>query len=274
MDLQREIREFYELGQESERLTSNFGWLERVRTEDILERFLPKPPARVLDLGGAAGIYALPLARKGYEVHLLDPIPLHVEQANEASHRQKTSGAPGLASTTVGDARKLPYPDEHADAVLALGPLYDLTERSDRLQALKEAYRTLRRGGLVLAVGISRFASLMDGFSRGFMRDPVFRGLVERDLANGQHRNETKNPGYFTTAFFHHPHELKAEISEAGFTVSSVIGLEGPAWCLADLPSWMNPADSTTLLDFIRRVETEETLVGASAHIMVVGRKQ
>ncbi len=273
MDLQREIREFYELGQESERLTSNFGWLERVRTEDILERFLPGPPARVLDLGGAAGIYALPLAREGYEVHLLDPVPLHVEQANEASNKQQTSGAPGLASTTVGDARKLPYPSEYADAVLFLGPLYHLTERSDRVQALKEAYRTLRRGGLVFAVGISRFASLMDGLSRGFVRDPEFRRLVERDLANGQHRNETRNPNYFTTAFFHHPHELRTEISEAGFTINAVIGLEGPAWCLADLHSWMNEADSTTLLDLIRRVETEETLLGSSAHIMVIAQK-
>jgi ubiquinone/menaquinone biosynthesis C-methylase UbiE len=273
MDLQREIREFYELGQESERLTSDFGWLERVRTEDVLERFLPAPPARILDLGGAAGIYALPLARKGYEVHLLDPIPLHVEQANEASIKQQTSGAPGLASATVGDARKLPYPNEYAEAVLALGPLYHLTERSDRVQVLKEAHRTLRSGGLLLAVGISRFASLMDGFSRGFMRDPVFRRLVETDLASGQHRNETNNPCYFTTAFFHHPHELRTEISEVGFRVNAVIGLEGPVWCLTELHAWNNQADSTTLLDFIRRVETEETLVGASAHLVVIGQK-
>jgi ubiquinone/menaquinone biosynthesis C-methylase UbiE len=213
MDLQREIREFYELGQESERLSSDVGWLERVRTADVLERFLPAPPARVLDLGGAAGIYALPLARKGYEVHLLDPILLHVEQANEASIKQQTSGAPGLASATIGDARKLPYPNEYADAVLALGPLYHLTERSDRVQVLKEAYRTLRNGGLLVAVGISRFASLMDGFSRGFMRDPAFRKLVQTDLANGQHRNETNNPCYFTTAFFHHPLHANAAMA-------------------------------------------------------------
>jgi hypothetical protein len=113
----------------------------------------------------------------------------------------------------------------------------------------------------------------MDGLSRGFMRDPVFRGLVEKDLANGQHRNETGNPSYFTTAFFHHPHELRNEISEVGFTVDAMIGLEGPVWCFADLDSWMNPADSTTLLSFIRQMETEETLVGSSDHIIIIGQK-
>jgi hypothetical protein len=114
----------------------------------------------------------------------------------------------------------------------------------------------------------------MDGFACGFMRDPAFRRLVERDLANGQHRNETGNPSYFTTAYFHHPHELRAEVSEAGFTVNAVIGLEGPVWCCTDLQSWINQVDASTLLNFIRRVETEETVLGASAHLMAIGQKQ
>ena len=88
-------------------------------------------------------MYALPLAREGYSVHLIDPVPLHVSEAREASALQRD--AP-LASAEVGDARWLMCDDEKVEAVLLLGPLYHLTSRDDRLQALREAYRVVRPG--------------------------------------------------------------------------------------------------------------------------------
>jgi ubiquinone/menaquinone biosynthesis C-methylase UbiE len=86
----------------------------------------------VLDVGGAAGIYALPLAAEGYEVHLVDPVALHVEQARAPSASQPD--AP-LASAVVGDARALPVDDHSADVALLLGPLYHLTGAADRTRA-------------------------------------------------------------------------------------------------------------------------------------------
>jgi protein-L-isoaspartate O-methyltransferase len=47
----------------------------------LLDRLLPAPPARVLDVGGASGVYASWLSERGYQVHLIDPVPLHREQA-------------------------------------------------------------------------------------------------------------------------------------------------------------------------------------------------
>ena len=94
-----------------------------------------------------------------------------------------------LAGAQVGDARRLPYGDASADAALLLGPLYHLTDRGDRLTALSEARRVLRTGGLVAAAAISRFASTFDGLARGFLADPRFEHVVERDVHDGQHRN-------------------------------------------------------------------------------------
>lgn len=59
--------------------------LEFVRSMELLERHLPSPPARVLDVGGGPGTYAAPLARLGYRVHLVDPVPLHVQQARQVA---------------------------------------------------------------------------------------------------------------------------------------------------------------------------------------------
>jgi ubiquinone/menaquinone biosynthesis C-methylase UbiE len=248
------------------------GRLEYLRTRELLARYLPPAPATVLDVGGGAGVYALPLAREGYSVHLIDAVELHVEQARKASASQQD--AP-LAGARVGDARRIEWDDESADAVLLLGPLYHLTSRDDRLRALEEAYRVVRPGGVVAAAAISRFASTYDGLLRGFLDDPMFRDIVERDVREGQHRNPTGRPGWFTTAYFHLPEELRDEATEAGLSVEALVGIEGPAWILPDLDSWLEePRRRSTLLESIRRVETESSLLGATAHILVVGRRR
>jgi 2-polyprenyl-3-methyl-5-hydroxy-6-metoxy-1,4-benzoquinol methylase len=88
-----------------------WGRLEGVRTRELLSRYLPSPPSVVLDVGGARGAYALPLAREGYEVHLIDPWKPHIEAAAAASATQPETP---LASV----ARELPFSDASADAVL------------------------------------------------------------------------------------------------------------------------------------------------------------
>jgi SAM-dependent methyltransferase len=264
---EREIRAYYDRGAEAGRL-ADWGRLEFVRTMELLGRFLPAPPAVVLDVGGAAGAYALPLADQGYEVHLVDPIPLHLEQARAAS----AAAANPLAGVTLGDARELAHEDGCADAVLMLGPLYHLTEATDRHRALTEAARVLRPGGVLAAVAISRFASTMDGIWRGFLAEPGFEALVERDVAEGQHRNPERRPRWFTTAYFHRPDELAAEVARAGFEVRALLAIEGPGGVLAEaqaLDHWLDDAERRELLlRAIRRVETEPSLLGASPHLL------
>jgi ubiquinone/menaquinone biosynthesis C-methylase UbiE len=81
--------------------------------------------------------------------------------------------------------------------------------------ALREARRILKPKGVLIAAAISRFASLIDGLARGFFCDSDFRKIVASDLATGQHRNPTSQTAYFTTAYFHRPEELAAEVREA-----------------------------------------------------------
>jgi ubiquinone/menaquinone biosynthesis C-methylase UbiE len=263
--------EHYAETREAERLSAGVGEMERVRTQDILTRYLPKTPARIFDVGGAAGVHALWLAKCGYEVHLSDPVPMHVEEAKEASRAQVQFP---IASCVVGDARKIEQSDASADGVLLLGPLYHLTERADRLKALREAHRVLRAGGRVFAAAISRFASLMDGLSRDLVADPRFVEIVRQDLKDGQHRNPTDNRQYFTTTFFHHPDELQTEIEDAGFAFEKVLAVEGPVWVMGNFAKlWDDPRKRALLLELLRTVEEERTLMGASAHLIGIGRK-
>jgi ubiquinone/menaquinone biosynthesis C-methylase UbiE len=268
--LSPEIDEHYRQGVEWQRLSTQQGELERLRTRAILARDLPPPPAAIFDVGGAAGAYAFPLAEHGYEVHLIDAVELHLDQARSHSAASGTT----VASITLGDARRLDVRDGRADAVLLLGPLYHLTERADRLQALREACRILKPRGVLFAAAISRFASLLDGLARGFFQDHEFREIVAADLASGQHRNATKHPYYFTTAYFHRPEELTAEVREAGFARARVLTVEGPAWCAARFQeAWDDPAQRERLMEFLSFIEAEPSIQGASAHLLAVAER-
>lgn len=271
MDERDQIIAHYASGYEAQRLNAGTGRLELERTRELLTRFLPPAPATIIDAGGGSGTHACWLARKRYEVHLIDITPLHVEMAITASGRQPETP---LASVSVGDARSLSWNDETVDAVLLLGPLYHLRRREDRLLALAEAHRVLKRDGTVLGVGVPRFASTMDGLRAGFLKDPRFADIVSQDLKNGHHHNPTDNPMYFMDSFFHHPDELRSEVAEAGFRVDGIYGIEGPAWLAHDFDEWWStPACRDRLLSIARALETEPTLAGISAHIMAVARK-
>ena len=71
-ELDEDIAAYYAEGKERVRLTAGSGRLELLRTQELLARYLPPAPAIVLDVGGGPGLYALPLAAQGYDVHLID----------------------------------------------------------------------------------------------------------------------------------------------------------------------------------------------------------
>jgi ubiquinone/menaquinone biosynthesis C-methylase UbiE len=265
-----EIESHYGTGYERSRLfPDGRPSLEFVRSVELLLRLLPAPPARLLDVGGGPGAYAGPLARRGYRVHLVDPLPLHVQQARQAAG----TGLAAAFTAAVGDARELSEPGESQDAVVAFGPLYHLTEAAQRRQALSEARRVLRPGGRLLAMAVCRFASLLDGLYEGWLDDPLFRPIVDQDLADGQHRNPDPvgRPEFFTTAYFHTPDGLAEEIEGAGFTGVAVYGVEGPGWPLRQ--EWSDPQRREQILFAARSVETQPSLIGFSDHLIAAATK-
>ena len=263
--LSQDITAYYAQGREQARLTNGVP-IEMVRTQELILRHAPPPPAVVYDIGGGTGPYAFWLAEQGYAVHLQDAMPLHIEQATALA----SAHAP-LASISVGDARHLDLPDSSADMVLLLGPLYHLTEREERVQALREAYRLLRVGGIVLAAAISRYATLLDGLNRGFFEDPTFVEIVRSDLATGQHRNQMPDAHYFTTAYLHRPEELQQESPDAGFQDATLYAIEGPH---SIQEHWDDLVLRERHLEALRWIECDPLLMAVSSHILVVGHKE
>jgi len=235
------------------------GRIEFVRTQELLRRHLPTPPATVLDIGGGTGVHARWLADDGYQVHLFDPVPAHVEQAGRFGH----------FAARVGDARDLPLPNDSADVALLLGPLYHLTDAADRQRALAEAIRVTRPGGVVVVAAISRYAALLELAGLGRL-DAAAVHDVTGLLATGINADD---PLGFTVAYFHRPQELAHELRHAGLTDVSVVGIEGPSVpALENASAEMSAAVFDSTLTCARLVESDPALMAASPHLLGVGR--
>lgn len=237
------------------------GPLEFERTLELLGRFLPPAPAQVLDVGGGPGQYSAWLAERGYDVLLVDPVPLHVEQAR----------ARGL-SAEIGDARILSRNDDSADVVLLMGPLYHLTEVTERERSLSEARRVLRPGGLLIAAAIGRHAALLDMLVRlDRLHEPAVWACVEESVRSGIFRGFEH--GLFTTAFFHLPEQLRDEITAAGFSSCELFNIEGPGFVVSDLDSrWQDPQRREALLNAARLIESDPAMLASASHLLAAAR--
>jgi ubiquinone/menaquinone biosynthesis C-methylase UbiE len=259
---------FYSRSPEEDRLLRGLPQLESYRTRQLIERLAPAAPAVVVDIGGAAGAYAIWLAEHGYTVHLVDVAPRLVDEAKRRASVARRS----LASCRVADARDLPFDDASADIALLLGPLYHLTEAADRERALQEAFRILAPGGILFVAAITRWAYALYGLMRDLFAEPHFRDIVDASVQSGIHRPPAE--GYFTTSYFHRPEELRAEIEGAGFVQDGCYGLEGPSCMLADFNErWQHPRRRADIIRTAELVESEPSLLGMSPHILAVARR-
>jgi SAM-dependent methyltransferase len=214
------MRAHYQRGEEAGRLDEPRGQLEFERTKEIVLRHLPQPPATVADIGGGPGRYALWLAGLGYEVVHRDLMPLHVQQVKDAA-----AGDPRITSQ-VADARELDLATASADAVLLLGPLYHLSRRAERVQALAEAARVVRPGGPVFAAAISRWAGRIDGVLRARLYQVYSQ--AEPLLVSSERTGHLTPlyPGSFC-GYTHRPRQLGAEVTASGLCLADLVCVEG-----------------------------------------------
>ena len=272
-----EIYDFYNNGAEIGRLERGLGIVEFHRTKEILARYIESGKV-IYDIGGGIGMYAALLAKKGNEVHLIEL----AENAVDYAKANMMQDCQLIAET--GNALQVNRPDESADVVLLMGPQYHLRERADRLQSLREAFRVLKKGGLLVAAGISKFSSMTWALSvygekknaslMEFLDDPVFFNMIKGEMTTGGHIRPREYPKFIAESYFTTSEEMKAEICEAGFKVEKAIAVEGCIWFTPHLTEkWEDEASRERLLEIVRITESEPEMMGMSPHFLVVARK-
>lgn len=265
MDADAALQAYYARDLERDRLATGVGRLEFARTVEIVGRTLPAPPAAVADIGGGPGRYTDWLTGRGYRVHHRDVVASHVEDVVRR-HGPDVDAA-------VGDARDVDLGDGSVDAVLLLGPLYHLTGSADRAQALAEAVRIVRPGGVVHAAAITRWATRLDGVlvNRAHVPYPAILDALGEAERTGV--MEPIHDAAFT-GFTHTPELLRAEVEASGLALDSLVAVESVAFALGDLDARMDDdGERALLLETLRAVESVPELLGAGPHLLATGRR-
>ena len=276
--IDRDVLAGYNAGIERGRRHTGIGLIELARTKELLLEYLPKPPAVVYDIGGGYGEYAWWLASLGYEVHLFDLAETNIRLSAELA--AEYPGA-ALCAAEVCDARSVGRPSESADAVLLMGPLYHITEKAERIAAVRESLRLLKPGGLLFTAAITPYATLLwattvFGRDNRLIAEDAFMRMVERELTDGEHIRPTENTAYrgIGRSHFHSAAELCAELADGGFPESAVHGVGGAAWLAPELDAlWADSASREALMRTVRLTDRRADITGLSTHLLAVSAK-
>jgi len=174
METFKALSEYYSHYDEEGRLLSRHGQVEYLTTMRYIEQYL-RPGMRILEIGAATGRYSHALAQQGYEVDAIELI-----QHNIDIFKEKTK--PGEKVTIrQGNAKNLSMlSDETYDITLLLGPMYHLFTAAEQKQALTEAMRVTKPGGILFAAYCGNDATMVQYcFGRGMLKEKHYRDLVD-----------------------------------------------------------------------------------------------
>ncbi|UII74920.1 class I SAM-dependent methyltransferase [Flagellimonas sp. HMM57] len=267
--ISRNIELFYNKASEETRLDKGMGVFEFERIKSLIEKYIPSSNCKIIDVGGGTGKYSEWLSKKGHEVHLIEPIPKHIQIAQNRANKLKNR-----FSVNLGKAQELNLPNNFADIVILHGPLYHLQESKERAKAISEAKRVIKKDGIILGFAISYTASTLAGLLNGLIHKIPFFKMCKEELTTGIHNPPDDFPWLLAEAFYHKPGELKTEFLQQGLTHINTYAVEGMAWLDKDYFSSMSSVrKKENLMQLVQTTENDEYLLPFSPHIMIVVKK-
>jgi len=257
------IDRFYTKKQEEARLSVGLGPLEFERNKSIIQRYL-REHSHIADIGGGPGHYAEWLAGLHHHVVLIDPVKKHIDLARKRSRQNNRF------TCILGEARNVSLPDKSQDLVILHGPLYHLQQQEDRLAALKETRRVLKKDGIVLGFAITHSASAIAALHSGLIHNSEIFAMCKEELSSGVHHPPEEFPFILADAFYHRPSELVSEFEMAGFEPIEVLPVEGIAWLDGNFfESWADSVKRNRLLQLVQFTEKDIELLSFSPHIVL-----
>lgn len=266
-DLDR-IRDYYSSFPEENRLDmmGSSGIMEYDMTMRVFAKYLGQNRT-ILDLGGGAGAYSLPLAKSGHKVYLADLSERLIEVAKKADKDN-------LLTCNVVNAMDLSiYEDSMFDTVLLMGPLYHLLEASEREQCVSECYRVLKKGGRIFASFIpylSGSIAIVDRYTKH--PEQVDINNLKEVFSSGRFKNNADNgfqEGYYPTS-----KEIEALFEGIGFSKLEIRSIRGFGYGMEE--SIYNIKDETikeAIFSLIEQTVSDSSIVEMCSHAMYIGEK-
>jgi SAM-dependent methyltransferase len=265
-----DIASFYNSDPQREHLRLEAHQLEFDLTWRYLGRYLP-PQGTILEVGAATGRYTLPLAQRGYAVTAVD---LSAGLLEECERQLAAAGLTDRVRLVVADGRDLsPVPKEAGgyDAVLLMGPLYHLIVEGDRKAALQQAHQHLRPGGILFTAWLSRYGVMADLLKN----KPAWiegQAEVQSVLAQGHRPDDAPRGGF--RGYLTRVEEIVPLHEAMGFETITLAAVEPLIGGSDEGYNRLEGSQRQQWLDLLFAVSAEPSLLGASRHLLYVGRRR
>jgi ubiquinone/menaquinone biosynthesis C-methylase UbiE len=247
--------------------------IEFIVTMHYLEKYLP-PSGLILDAGGGPGKYTVELAKRGYDMVLLDLTPELLNIAGEEIKKARVQAR--VKRIVEGSIVNLSsFSDELFDAVLCLGgPLNHILNADLRAKAVQELVRVAKKNAPIFISVISRLGLMttiliqtpneVQDCKHYLEIGDYVPGIVPRRKAKG-----------FTAAHWFLPEELRDLCNNYGINVMEMASLEGL--------SSFHRRESNRLaedrrkwkmwIEILLRTSNHPSIVGSCEHFLLVGRR-
>lgn len=248
---------YYNKFNEEKRLNSRHGQVEFQVSMNYIHRYL-KPGDKILDVGAATGRYSIPLFEEGYDVTAVEPV-----QHNLGRLKAKKPELPAFK----GDARKLKrFKDESFDLVLLFGPMYHLIDDADKITALKEAERVVKKGGYVLvAYVMNEYSILTYGFREQHILEIQEQGKVDETWR--------VQPGEEDLYDYVRLEDVDRFNRETGLQRVCIFSPDGPANHMRRELNRLTEEEFEAFIRYQMTVAERADLLGAGGHIVDILRK-
>ena len=271
------IKNYYKHFDEKNRLKNdNSGKLEFLMTMSILEKNLPSltdgSEVSILDLGGGAGVYSFPLAKKGYKVTLADLSETLLAQAKKQKAEDKVQNLISCDQVNATDLSN--YIEDSFDVVLLFGPLYHLTEKAEREKCVSEINRVLKTGGKVFASFIPHLSgsiALVQRFC--WSPDQVDINTLEECFNSGKFKNLSDKG--FQEGYYPASEEIENLFAANGFEKQQLSSIRGFGYEKEDMIfKFKNKNVFSKILDLIDSTAQDKSIIEMCGHAMYVGIKK
>lgn len=263
-----DIAAYYNADPEREHCRLERHQLEYDLTWRYLNQYLPSQGS-ILEVGAATGRYTLELVKRGYKLTAVDLSAALIEECRQIIADE---GLESQVRLVLADARDLGTVDEtDFDAVLLMGPLYHLIEETDRKLALKESFERLRGGGILFSSFISRFG-IMGDLIRNVPDWIEDQDEVQSLLARGRDPDRFPRGGF--RGYFARVSEIAPLHEAIGFETLTVAGVEPGISADDESYNKLEAEQRQLWLDLFFEISRERSIIGASRHILYVGKKK
>ncbi|MGE5377629.1 MAG: class I SAM-dependent methyltransferase [Bacteroidota bacterium] len=263
-----DIALFYNNDPEREHSRLDRHQLEFDLTWRYLTRYLPTRGC-ILEIGAATGRYTVPLAKQGYKLTSVD-----MSEKLLAICRQRLveEGLEEQVQLIQADARSLSLVKEKEfGAILLMGPLYHLVEAADRKRALTEAFCRLKKGGILFSAFISRLG-IMGDLLKNVPQWIEEQQEVQSHLERGRDPDDYPKGGF--RGYFAHVSEIAPLHEAIGFETMTIAGVEPGISADDESYNMLQGGRRQLWLDLFYKISTEPSILGASRHLLYIGRKK